>query len=278
MIITGGNMTEEQKKIQYLIDAFEADDDYHDFMTAKEYFDFREERRKMLCKQEAERKKNEIVELGKSKNNDLDNWKSAFRGYAITVGQHSIEIYNYFIRLYKEGNIPVVIQFPLLMDIYILSNVDSLYNRYLLQMYKDYPDDLKKIMRKEIYNEIKEFEEKDGYFTVYRGEYIEAKYGTSVKINRAISFTFDYDRARFFACRWSPKEAYIYTAKVSFEDIIYYTDERDEKEVILRPVIKGGSLLNLKCETVSPEEYYAYDGAIAKEARMRMAIEKGLEI
>lgn len=271
-------MTEEQKIIKYLIDAFDADDDYHDFKTAEEYYNFREERRKMLCEQEAEQKKKEIVELGKSKNNDLDNWISAFRGYATTVGQHSIEIYNYFIKMYKEGNIPVAIQFPLLMEIYILSNVDSLFNRHLLQTYKDYPNDMKGIMRKEVYNEIKEFEEKDGYFTVYRGEYIEAKYGTSVKINRAISFTFDYDIARFFACRWSPKEAHIYTAKVSFEDIIYYTDERDEKEVILRPVIKGGSLLNLKCETVSPEDYYAHDSAIVKEARMRMAIEKGLDL
>lgn len=157
-------------------------------------------------------------------------------------------------------------------------NVEIGFSEDLLQMYKNYPDDLKETMRKEIYDKIKEYENNDGYFTVYRGEYIEAEYGTSVKLNRAISFTFDYDRARFFACRWNPKIANIYTAKVSFNDIIFYTDERNEKEVIIRPEIKGGKLLDLKCEELNTEEYSSKDRGYVQEVNMRMAVEKGYRI
>jgi hypothetical protein len=77
----------------------------------------------------------------------------------------------------------------------------------------------------------------------------------------------DYEKARFFACRWSSKKANIYTAKVSLEDIIYYTDERDEAEVIIRPESKGRKFLDLKFEALNPEEYYKGNTTIAKEAR-----------
>ncbi len=44
-------MTEEQKKIQFLINGFHANDDYRDFKTAEEYFEFRENRAKNLKRQ-----------------------------------------------------------------------------------------------------------------------------------------------------------------------------------------------------------------------------------
>lgn len=271
-------MTEEQKKIQFLIDAFHADDDYRDFKTADEYFQFHENRSKDLCAQDAKNRKKELIQLGKRKNKDIKKWLSALNQYAIAVGRHSNKIYEVFIELYQDGMIPDSVQFPLLMNIYVQHNVETGFNKYLLQMYKDYPDELKEIIQKETYNKIKEYADKDGYFTVYRGEYIEAKYGTSVKLDSAISFTFDYKKARFFACRWNPQKANIYTAKVTIDDIIFYTDERNEKEVIIRPEIEGGRLLDLKCEEVNPEEYGPQDRSYAQEVNMRMALEKGFEI
>lgn len=116
----GGLMTEEQKKIQYLIDGFYADDDYRDFITADEYFEFRENRRKGLCAQDEEKRKNELLELGNRKNQDFNEWQSALNQYSIIVGRHSKEIYELFAELYRNGKIPVAVQFPLLMDIYVL--------------------------------------------------------------------------------------------------------------------------------------------------------------
>lgn len=68
----------------------------------------------------------------------------------------------------------------------------------------------------------------------------------------------------------------IYIAKVAFEDIIYYTNDSNELEVIIRPENKGGKLCELKCEALNPEEYYKENTAVANEARLRMAIENGI--
>lgn len=74
-------MTEEQKKIQFLIDGFHADDDYRDFKTAEEYFEFRENRAKDLRAQETENRKAKIYELISSKSVSVSKWKSAFDSY-----------------------------------------------------------------------------------------------------------------------------------------------------------------------------------------------------
>jgi hypothetical protein len=158
--------------------------------------------------------------------------------------------------LFKEKKIPSEVQFPLLMNININNNVQyNGFNKYFIDSYDNYPAYLKEKFRIEIYNLIKKYMDEDGYFTVYRGEYT-ATDNSSIKINQAISFTFDYEKALFFACRRSPKKANIYTTKVTFDNILYFSDERNEKEVLLRPENKGGKFLKLECSELKPEEYY----------------------
>ncbi|SHJ80419.1 hypothetical protein SAMN02745136_00921 [Anaerocolumna jejuensis DSM 15929] len=107
---------------------------------------------------------------------------------------------------------------------------------------------------------------------------MDVEFGSSIEVGQAISFTLNYEKARFFACRWSPKKAKVYTAKVSFEDIIYYTNDRNESEVIIRPESKGRKFLNVKCEDLNPVEYYKGNTAAAKDARLRLAIENGISL
>lgn len=249
-------MTEEQKKIKFVIDMFHAPMDYHDFETGEECLFFLQNRSKMMHANEADKIKANLLEFADKNSRDINAWISIFEEYSYAVKHDSTKPYTLFINLYKEKKIPLEVQFPLFMYIYVNSNVKYGYCKYFVESYINYPTDLKEKMRNELYNHIKDYADKDGNFTVYRGEYINANNGSSNKINKAISFTFNYDIALKFACRKSPDEAYVYITKVSFDNIIYFTDERDEKEVLVRPVNKGGEFLKLECNKVNPEDYY----------------------
>ena len=168
----------------------------------------------------------------------------------------SKKIYNFFTELYNGNKIPPAVQFPLFMHIYVHCPVEKGFNKYLLEAYDNYPEKKKDKLRKDIYDMLGDCKDENGYLTVYRGEYIGAEFGSSIEIRQAISFTLDYKKARFFACRWSPKKANVYTAKIAFEDIIYYTDDRNESEVIIRPESQERKFLDSKCEALKPKEYY----------------------
>lgn len=269
-------MTEEQKKIQFLIDGFHANDDYRDFKTADEYFEFRENRAKGLRAQETEYRKTKVYELISNKSVSVSKWKSAFDSYGYYLETGSKNVYRFYTELYTGNKIPPAVQFPLFMHIYVHQPVEKGFDKFLLEAYDNYPEKKKDKLREDVYDKLGNCKDENGYLTVYRGEYIDTEFGSSIEISQAISFTMDYKKARFFACRWSPKKANVYTAKVTFEDIIYYTDDRNESEVIIRPESKGGKFLVLKCEAVNPEEYYKGNTAVANEARLRMAIENGI--
>lgn len=271
-------MTEEQKKIQFLIDGFHADDDYRDFKTADEYFIFHENRAKNLRDMDANKLKKELVELSKRKSNDIDKWLLAFDGYGQNMGTDSINIYNFYTELHMEDRIPPAVQFPLFMHIYVHYPVKKCFGKYLLEAYDNYPEQMKEKLRKDMDDKLGNCKNENGCIIVYRGEYIDAEFGSSIEIGQAISFTLDYKKALFFACRWSPKKANVYTAKVAVEDIIYYTNDLDESEVIILPQSKGRKFLELKCESLNPGEYYKGDIAMANEAKMRMAIENGISL
>ena len=67
---------------------------------------------------------------------------------------------------------------------------------------------------------------------VYRGVYSQT--GEAI---RALSWTLDYDTAKFFALRWcdAGDRGYIYEATIAKEHVFAYFDGADEKEVVLDP-------------------------------------------
>jgi hypothetical protein len=249
-------MTDEQKKIKFLIDSYHATIDYNDFKTAEECYIFLVNLNKMKHAKEADKIIDQILRIADTENKNIEEWIDIFEDYSWVVGHNSTKQYKLFMDLYNSRKIPFEVQFPLFMNIYVNNNVQRGFDKYLLKSYNNYPSDLKGSLRAELYIKIKDYEDEDGKFTVYRGEYTSSSSGTSVKINRAISFTFDYEMARKFACRKCPEKAYIYTAKVSFDNIICFTNDREESEVLVRPENKGGKLLELNVEEVNPAEYF----------------------
>ncbi len=89
-------------------------------------------------------------------------------------------------------------------------------------------DDFIEIARN--YTDISELPSEDEVITIYRGcgdPY--HPYDDS-----GISWTLDYEKAEFFAKRLNGDRS-ILSAKVRREDILFYTNSRDEKEVIVDP-------------------------------------------
>ena len=82
-----------------------------------------------------------------------------------------------------------------------------------------------------------------GVITIFRGECTE-----SIPIKKAASWTIDKEVAEFFRRRYlflTPGETKIYTAEVNPCNVIAYTNERKEKELIILP----GSARILSCES-----------------------------
>lgn len=249
---------EAEKEIKRLMAIFDEDEvSCNDFKTPREYMEFRKARVQLLLEEAKIKAEAEIDELVKEKCLKCEIWKFAFGDYALAVGKKSSETYKLYRKLVRNGSIPIEVQLDLLVDIYIHNRVLSDFPKYLVSAYKKYPEELKDFKKECNAISLKDYIDKDGYIMVYRGEYIDAACGNSIHINKAVSFTLDYEKARFFACRFNPQKAVIYTAKFHIDDLIWYTDEREEKEVIIRPMERGGKLVDLKAEEVSPAEYYS---------------------
>lgn len=65
---------------------------------------------------------------------------------------------------------------------------------------------------------------------VYRGVHSQTR-----EAIRALSWTLDYDTAKFFALRWcgAGDRRYIYEATIAKEHVFAYFDDADEKEIVL---------------------------------------------
>ncbi len=249
---------EAEKEIKRLMAIFDEDEvSCNDFKTPREYMEFRKARVQLLLGEDKIKAEAEINDLAKEGCLKCEIWKFAFGDYALAIGKKSSETYKLYRKLVRNGSIPMEVQLDLLVDIYIHNRVLSDFPRYLVSAYKKYPEELKDFKKECNSICLKDYIDTDGYITVYRGEYNNATCGSSINLNRAVSFTLDYDRAKFFACRFYPEKSFIYIVKVHIDDLIWYTDEREEKEVIIRPMVRGGKLEDLKVEEVSPAEYYS---------------------
>ena len=180
-------MTEEQKEIQKLIKMLKGDEDYHDFETADNYFEFWERKTEKYREEVAEKNKDAVYELIAQKRVNANRWISAFGEYARPLGKDSKEIYKFYVELFSENKIPVEVQFPLFINVYAHYPVEKGFNKYLLEAYDNFLEKKKDKLRKDIYDELWDCREDDGYLKVYRGEYIEAEFGSSIEISQAIS-------------------------------------------------------------------------------------------
>jgi len=101
------------------------------------------------------------------------------------------------------------------------------------------------------------FIDSDGYVQAYRGVFESPSTIDCLvrpkcfEIKKALSYTIDKDIAYWFACRKEPKIATIISVRVPIERVLFYTNERNEKEIMVTPpLIKGKKFIDLKEEFI----------------------------
>ena len=73
----------------------------------------------------------------------------------------------------------------------------------------------------------KDFDNLPDNFPIFRG------IQTSKAVKRGLSWTTDIKVAKWFAKRW--KKGKVYQARINKKDVFYYTNQRNEKEVVINP-------------------------------------------
>lgn len=125
---------------------------------------------------------------------------------------------DYFIE--KVGEIPEDKRFKAFRDMYII--LESGFTEFPDWLVDDI---LERSPRKESQEKVEKVTKvKKGKVRVYRGVH-----SVSTRLEDSISWTVSLGVAKKFANRYEKGE--VYRAEVDLEDIIYYTDERNEKEV-----------------------------------------------
>ena len=169
--------------------------------------------------------------------NDVNKWV-AFDPYH---SNHSPLIFAKFREEYSKY--PIEFQMRLLLDMYVYELPMNLrkYNAVLRKIYKseskDFKNDRTQRIRQEIesLNLIERDEKGKEYITVYRG--INHK---SVTSDIAISWTYNLDKAKWFANRFAWKHTddrccKVLQGKIYIKDILSIEHDRDEDEIIAFP-------------------------------------------
>ena len=90
---------------------------------------------------------------------------------------------------------------------------------------------LKNLRPKSVIEELSTYADNKGYLTIYRGECTK-----STPLKKALSWTLDKECAKWFAKRFllESEIGYVHKAKVNINNVIGFTQARDESEVIVR--------------------------------------------
>lgn len=102
--------------------------------------------------------------------------------------------------------------------------------------------------QKNVYELIKE-DVHDGCIIAYRGEF-EAGDKGNLDYTQSVSYTLDYEQAKFFATRVKMlplTKSIVYTVKVPVKDVLAYIDREDE--VVCLPICMGGKMEVIKEES-----------------------------
>lgn len=191
-----------------------------------------------------------------------DEWFNKFFGLSMLgCGDCSTFPFWIFKNLVMDKNvthIPIEYELDLFLKcINVYGNIEDNYSRMLRTMLHREPDEHKQSRISELQEQLSEYIDSDGYVQAYRGVFespstvdrlVKSK---SFVLKKALSYTLDKDIAYWFACRKEPKTATIISARVPFERILLYTNERSEKEIMVTPpLIKGKKFFDIAEESV----------------------------
>ena len=131
------------------------------------------------------------------------------------------------IQAYKDvfQYIPDAMKYEAFLHIYTGSE------RHFNQLTVKILDSVKKLRPESVTAELTKHADDSGFITIYRGECTR-----STQVNKALSWSTDEERAKWFATRFifDSSVGYVYKAKVNIKDVIGFTQARKESEVIVR--------------------------------------------
>lgn len=180
--------------------------------------------------------KNAMLE---NKMEDGISWEECsarFDSVTLNFGSHTLDAWQYFKKIYDE--IPQ--EHRLKMQ---LHNIYPYYHFNLVEFFSylklslNEENELQCNARVEHHREL--FKDRiniDGFMTVYRGIN-----NNSLDGDLALSYTISREKAEWFADRFSFEGGFdrvdVISKDINVDDILLYTNDRDEQEVILRPPI-----------------------------------------
>lgn len=183
----------------------------------------------------------------------LDDWDLTPEDYYDKFSKMCISYSSTSIVPYSVCNTLIEDEFPcekyymqMLMDVYSYYNVGENFLELLQYLIDEgYCDECKK----EAHELIKEYTN-DGYVIAYRGEFATEEYN-NLDYTESVSYSLDYDKAKFFATRFSElslTKSVVYTVKVPIDDVLAHIER--ENEVVCLPVSIGG-----KMEVINEESF-----------------------
>jgi hypothetical protein len=192
-----------------------------------------------------------------------EEWENMFINLImLKCGNYSMIPYDIFWSLESVDAIPKEYSLDLFLKcINLYANIAPTYSNILRKMLNEEPTDHKEKRINTIKKELSHYTDKNGYVKAYRGIFetpstIEHKIRpNSFELKKANSFTLSWDIAYWFAVRKNPKSAKIISVKIPLERILFYTNERNEQEIMIKPIsIKGDKLINIEENTVVYDE------------------------
>lgn len=179
----------------------------------------------------------------------LDDWDLTPEDYYDKFSKMCVSYSSTSMVPYSICNTLIEDEFPcekyymqMLMDVYSYYNIGDNFLELLQKLIDEgYCDESKK----EAHELIKEYNN-DGYVIVYRGEFATEEH-SNLDYTESVSYSLNYDRAKFFATRFSMLsliKSVVYTVKVPIDDVLAYIDREDE--VVCLPVSIGGKMEVIK--------------------------------
>lgn len=167
--------------------------------------------------------------------------RKRFGSVVVLYNSHTLDAWEYFKKTYNE--IPQEHRLKIL-----LNNIYTYYQLDFEEFYQYLKLTLDNETEKQFKNRVakhkqlfKDQFDDNGFMTVYRGE---NEY--NMEGDMALSYTVDKTVAQWFADRWStggyfgerwPTTGWVVEKRIQVADILLYTNDRQEQEVIIRPPV-----------------------------------------
>ena len=181
-----------------------------------------------------------IDNLCDTKSTDIDLWINAFDDFTATFCEYQCGPYDAFFDLVLDAQIPSGAHVPIITNISANCAVGEGI-AYALQgsLNRETPE-INKVRMDDLRTRLADHIDADGYITAYRGQTKHSK-----SWDKAVNFTVSKKVAQFFAGVWiknSCPEGIVYTVKINIKDVVAYTTERDEAELIVIAQYVGGDI------------------------------------